>query len=79
MIHEEFEDIQREYRESPRGFDSKENSTLEECEHASTHHLVQRSHMPRIAGREMGREEEVARRETLSDFLEEYESQTQKY
>ena len=34
--------------------------------------------MPRIARREMERGEEVARRENLSDFLKEYESQTQK-
>ena len=76
MIHVEYEEICRKYRESPRGFDSKENSRLEECEHAAAHHLVQCSHMPRIAGREMEKEEEVARRETLSDFLKEYEFQT---
>ena len=79
MIHVEYEELWRKYRESPRGFDSKANSRLEECEHATTHHLVQCSHMPRIAGREMEREEEVDRRGTLSDFLEEYDSQTLKY
>ena len=72
MIHEEFEEIRREYMESPREFDSKANSRLEECEHGATHHIVQCSHMPKIFGREMRRKEEVARRETLSDFLEEY-------
>ena len=77
-IHEEFKEIQRNYGESPRGFDSKANSRLEECEHVATHHLVQCSHMPMIAGREMERREEVSRRETLSDFLQEHESQTQK-
>ena len=79
MIHEEFKEIRRKYGESPRGFYSKANSRSEECEHATTHPNTQHSHMPRIAGREMEREEEVARRETLSDFLKEYESQTQKF
>ena len=79
MIHEEYEEIQRKYRESHRGFYSKANSRLEECEHAATHHLVQRSHMPRIAEREMEIREEFARRETLSDFLKEYEFQTQNF
>ena len=67
-------------KESPRGFVPKENSRFshKECEQAATHHLVQHSHMPRIARREMEGEEEVARRETLSDFLKEYEFQTQK-
>ena len=78
-IHEEFEEIREKSRESPRGFDSKANSRLEECEHAATHHLVQHSHMPRISGREMERREVFSGRETLSDFLEEYEFQTQKY
>ena len=35
--------------------------------------------MPRIAMRKMEREEEVARSENLSDFMKEYESQTQKF
>ena len=57
MIHVQYEEIRRKYRESPRGFDSKTNSRLEECEHTATHHLVQCSHMPRIAGRVMEGEE----------------------
>ena len=67
--------------ESPREFESKSNSifSYEECEKATTHHNTQRSHMPMIARREMEREEEVARRETLSYFLKEYEFQTQKF
>ena len=81
-IHEDLQEIRREmYGESPRDFESKENSRLsnEECEKAATHHNTQRSHMPRISMREMEREEQVARSETLSDFLKEYESQTQKF
>ena len=76
MIHVDYEEIHKKYRESLRGFDSKENSRLEECEHAATHHLVHHSHMPRIARREMERKEEFVGRATLSDFLKEYESQT---
>ena len=69
------------YEESPRGFESKANCRLshEECDQAATHPNTQHSHMPRIAGREMERGEEVARMETLSDFLKEYESQTQEF
>ena len=80
MIHEEFKEIRRNmYGESPRGIDSKAKSRFEECEHAATHPNTQRSHMPMIAGREMEIREEVVGRETLSDFLKEYESQTQKF
>ena len=69
------------YGESPGGFGSKANSRLshEECEQAVAHPNTQHSHMPRISRREMEREEEVARRENLSYFLKEYESQTQKF
>ena len=82
MIHEEFKEIRKKmYEESPRWFVPKANSIFahKQCEQAATHHLVQRSHMPKIAGREMEREEEVARRETLSDFLKECEFQTHKF
>ena len=47
------------YEESPKEFESKENSrlTYEKCEHVATHSNTQRSHMPRIFGREMERGE----------------------
>ena len=80
-IHEYFKKIRREMsKESPKEFESKEKSRLiyEECEHAATPYGPQRSHMPRIAIREMERGEEVAMRKNLSDFLKYYESQTQK-
>ena len=61
-------------REPPREFESKANSrfSYNECEHATTHYDAQRSHMPRSAIREM-EEEEMPRREALSDYLQEYE------
>ena len=76
-IHGYFKKIQREmYEESPRGFESKASSRLsyEKCEQATAHSNTQRDHMPNISGREMERGEKVLRRETLSDFLKEYES-----
>ena len=81
MIHEEFKEIRRDmYGEYPRGFVPKANSRFShECEQAATHHLVQRNHLPKIARREMKKEEEVARKETLSYFLKEYEFQTKKF
>ena len=81
-IHEYFKKIRRDmYEEYPRGFESKENSrlTYEESEQAVTHPNTQCSHMPRIAGRVTERGEEVSRMETLSNFLKEYEFQTQKF
>ena len=64
--------------ESPREFGSESKSifSYEECEHAATHYDAQRSHMPKFAIRERGG---MTRRETLSNFLQEYESQTQKF
>ena len=66
--------------ESPRGFETESNSRFSygECEHVATRYDAQRSHMPIFSMRE--REEEgMTRRETLSDFLQEYESQTQNF
>ena len=70
----------RRERESPKEFGSKANSRFshDECEHATTHHVSQCSHMPGSAMRER-EEEEIPRRETLCDFLQEYESQTKKF
>ena len=64
-------------RESPREFESEANYRLsyEECDNETTHYDAQRSNMPRFPMREI-EEEEMPRRETLSDFLQEYESQT---
>ena len=67
-------------REPPREFESKANSrfSYDECEHAARHHDAQRSPMPRFGMRNI-EEEEMPKRETLSDFLQEYESQTKKF
>ena len=67
-------------RDSPREFESEANSRFlhDECEHAATHYDSQRSHMPRSTMREM-EEEEMPRMETLSDYLQEFESQTKRF
>ena len=75
IIHEDFKKIRREmYEKSSKEFESKASSrlTYEECEQAVIHPNTQRSHMPRIVGRKMGREEEVARRKKISDLLKYY-------
>ena len=80
-IHEDLKEMRREMCiESPRGFEYESNSrfSYDECEHAATHYDAQRSYMPRFAMREM-EEGGMTRRETLSDFLQEYESQTQNF
>ena len=80
-IHEDLKKMRREMCiESPREFGSESNSifSYEECEHAATHYDSQRSHMPRFSMRER-KEEGMPKRETLSAFLQEYESQTQKF
>ena len=80
-IHEDFKKIRREMCiESPRGVESESNSrfSYDECEHASTPYDGQCSHMPIISMREM-EEGGMTRRETLSGFMQEYESQTQKF
>ena len=66
--------------ESPRAFENESNSRFYygECKHATTPYDAQHSHMPIFSMRKM-EEEGMARRETLSDFLQEYESQTQKF
>ena len=70
----------RRERESPKEFGSKENSRFahDRCEHETTHYDSQCSHMPRSTMREM-KEEEIPRRETLTNYLQEYESQTKKF
>ena len=50
----------------------------EECEHAATHHGVQRSHMASFSMRRK-EEEGIPEKGTLSGFLHEYESQTHKF
>ena len=55
------------------GSRAKSRFSHDRCEHASTHYDAQCSQMPRYTMREM-KEEEMPRRETLSDFLQEYES-----
>ena len=82
IIHEDIKKIRKEmHGESPQEFESKANSRLsyEKCEQAATHSNTQRNHMPRIARREMERGEEVYGRKNISDFLNEYVSQTQKF
>ena len=49
-----------------------------ECEHAATHHDAQRSQVPRSILRWMGGGK-MPKRRTLSDFLQEYESQTKRF
>ena len=80
-IHEELKKMRREmYIESPRGFESESNSkfSYDECEHAATRYDAQHSHMPIFPMRDI-EEEEMPKRVTLSDFLQEYESQTQNF
>ena len=68
------------YRESPREFESETNSrfSYDECEHAATHYDAQHSLMLRFGMREI-EEEGMPKRETLSDLLQEYESQTKTF
>ena len=80
-IHEEFEKKRREIcTGSSRGFETESNSIFSdrECEHAATPYEVKRSHMAKfsIRGKEEGG---MPKRGTLSGFLHEYESQTQKF
>ena len=66
--------------ESPRGFETESNSRFSygECEHAATPYDVQRSHMASFSITERN-QEGMPKRGTLSGFLHEYESQTQKF
>ena len=80
-IKRDLKEMRREMcRESPREFESEANSrfSYDECEHAATHYDAQRGPMPRFGMREID-EGQMPKRETLSDFLQEYESQTQKF
>ena len=66
--------------ESPEEFGSRARSRFShgKCEHAATHHDAQHSQMPRSIMRWMkgGR---MPKRKTLSDLLQEYESQTERF
>ena len=50
----------------------------DECENASTHHDAQRSQVPRSILIWM-RGERIPKRKTLSELLQEYESQTERF
>ena len=66
--------------ESPEEFRSRARSRFShgKCDHATTHHDAQHSQMPRSIMRWMkgGR---MPKRETLSDLLQEYESQNKRF
>ena len=66
--------------ESPEEFRSRARSILAHgrCENASTPYYAQCSQMPRSSMREM-KEEKMSWRGTFSNFLHEYESQTEKF
>ena len=67
-------------RESPRGFEYEANHIFLHvgCEHAVTQYDPQRSFMPRFTTRDM-EEEYAPKEETLSDYLQEYESQSWRF
>ena len=65
---------------SPKEVESRAESRFShgECEHAAALHDAQRNQMPRSILRWMvGRK--MPKRRTLSDFLQEYESQTERF
>ena len=70
----------RREMESSKEFGSrtKYRFSHDRCEHAATPYYTQCIQIPRYT---MGdfKEEEMPRRETLSNFLQEYESQTEKF
>lgn len=67
-------------REYSREFESNENSRFlhDECENAATHYDPQHILMSIFTMREM-EEEEMPKMETLSDYLQEYESQNKRF
>ena len=70
----------RREMESSQEFGSRAKSRFahDRCENVATLYYAQRSQMPRSTKRKL-KEEEMPRRETLSNFLQEYESQTEKF
>ena len=65
---------------SPKDFEyrTKYRFSHDECEHEATLHDAKRSQMPRAILRWMGGGK-MPKRRTLSDMLQEYESQTEKF
>ena len=70
----------REDIKSLEKFESRARSRLahDRCEHAATPYYAQRNQMSRSTMREM-KEGGMPKREILSDFLHEYESQTKRF
>ena len=80
-IHEDIKKMRREMcKESPRGFEYEENHRFlhDGCENSATQFDPQRSFMPIFTAREM-EEEDAPKEETLSDYLQEYESQSWRF
>ena len=67
-------------RESLRGFayEASPRFLHDGCEHAATHHDSQHILMPSFTVRKM-EEEDMPKKETLSDYLQEYESQSKRF
>ena len=67
--------------ESPEEFRSRAKSRLvhDRCEHAATPYYAQRSQMPKVVSMRKMKEGEILEKGTLSNFLQEYESQTNKF
>ena len=78
-INEDLKKMTKEM-ESPEKFESRARSRLahDRCEHAATPYYAQGHQMPRSIIREM-EEGGMPKRETLIDFLQEYESQTERF
>ena len=78
-INENLKKMRREM-ESPEEFGSRARSRLvhDKCEHPATLYYAQCSQIPRSTMREM-KEEEMPEKGTLSNFLQEYEPQTEKF
>ena len=70
----------RRDRESPKefGFEANYRFSHDESEHVATHYDSQCSHMPRYTMREI-KEEKISNKETLRDYLQEYEPQTKRF
>lgn len=67
-------------REYPRGFEYEASAIFlnYECYHSATHYDPQHSLMPKFTVREM-EIEYVPKKETLDDYLQEYESQSKRF
>ena len=80
-IKEYLKEMKREEcRKIPRGFEGKASPSYsyDGCEHSFTHVNPQRSLFPTFTARRM-EEEGAPREETLSDYLQEYESQSWRF